>query len=118
MPIPNLRAFLGAALVSALLPLTAEEESKPKAKPRPAAASPKAPVVGRTKGKLKPVDINSATKEELSFMLKIDVALAAKIVAGRPYPTKARLLTNKIVTPEVYAAIKDRVVAKQGPAPR
>ena len=66
----------------------------------------------------KPVDINSATKEEISFMLGIDVSLAAKIVAGRPYPTKARLLTNNVVTADVYAAIKDRVVARQGPAPR
>ena len=81
-----------------------------------APAKPVAPMT-RTKGKLKPVDINSATKEEISFMLGIDVGLASKIVAGRPYPTKARLVTQNIVSAEVYASIKDKVVARQSPAP-
>lgn len=84
----------------------------PKAKGKSAANPP------QTKGKLKPVDINSATKEELSFMLGIDVGLAAKIVAGRPYPTKARLVTNNIVSQATYETIKGRIVANQGkPAP-
>ena len=104
---------IAALLLTTSLPMAAQD--KPAAKSKPAPASPgmtrTAPV--RTKGKLKPVDINSAPKEEISFMLGIDVALAAKIVAGRPYPTKARLLTNKIVSAEVYAAIKDKVIAKQ-----
>ena len=94
------------------LALTAQEPPRPKPAAPPAKSKPQVAAV-RTKGKLKPVDINSATKEEISFMLGIDVALAAKIVAGRPYPTKARLDTNKIVTAAVYASIKDRVVAKQ-----
>ena len=81
-----------------------------------APAKPAAPMT-RTKGKLKPVDINSATKEEISFMLGIDVGLAAKIVAGRPYLTKACLVTQNIVSAEVYASIKDKVVARQSPAP-
>ncbi len=84
----------------------------PKATAKPEAARP------RTKGKLKPVDLNSATKEQISFMLGIDVGIAAKIVAGRPYLTKAKLLTDKIVSADVYASIKDRVYAKQGPSPK
>jgi len=81
-----------------------------------APAKPSMPAAALTKGKLKPVDINSATKEEISFMLGIDVGLAAKIVAGRPYLTKARLVTQNIVSAEVYASIKDKVVARQSPA--
>lgn len=96
------------------LSLAAQEPSKPKTAAPSAKSKPQAVEV-RTKGKLKPVDINSATKEEISFMLGIHVDIAAKIVAGRPYPTKARLVTNKIVTPDVYASIKDRVVARQDP---
>lgn len=113
-----LSSFLGVLTLAlgTALSLSAEEASKPKAK-SPVAATAK-PAPSRTKGKLKPVDINSATKEEISFMLGIDVSLAGKIVAGRPYPTKARLLTKNIVTADVYASIKDRVIAKQGPAPR
>lgn len=93
-----------ALLVGSTLMLQAQPQAKP--------ATPMA----RTKGKLKPVDINSATKEEISFMLGIDVGLAAKIVAGRPYLTKARLVTQNIVSAEVYASIKDKVVARQSPA--
>ncbi len=101
-----------------------EDETKPKTPaPKAKRAEKPASVKGvpeaalpRTKGKLKPVDINHATKEEISFMLGIDVSIAAKIVAGRPYLTKANLLTNKVVSKEVYASIKSRVVAKQGPA--
>lgn len=107
-------SFLGAFALSAALFLSAEDAAKKAKAPATARKTPAAPA--RTKGKLKPVDINSATKEEISFMLGIDVSLAAKIVAGRPYPTKARLLTKNIVTAEVYASIKDRVIARQGPA--
>ncbi|MDP1831661.1 MAG: helix-hairpin-helix domain-containing protein [Geothrix sp.] len=118
MQIRFLHSFLGAItlILCATQSLPAQEPPKPRAK-SPAAAA-KAPAPPRTKGKLKPVDINSATKEEISFMLGLDVALAARIVAGRPYPTKARLLTNKVVSAEVYASIKDRVIAKQRSTPR
>lgn len=113
MTIRFLSSLLGtlALALGTALSLSAEEAPKKAKAPSTAAKAPAAP--SRTKGKLKPVDINSATKEEISFMLGIDVALAAKIVAGRPYPTKARLLTRNIVTADVYASIKDRVVAMQ-----
>ena len=88
-----------AALLLAGLPLAAEGKA-----PAPAV---------RTKGKLKPVDINGASKNELAFMLGIPEDLAAKIVAGRPYRSKAHLLTRGIVSAEVYAKIRGKVVAKQ-----
>ena len=103
--------------------LAAEEESKPKAA-TPKAAAPKAAPgkstksgipesAPRTKGKLKPVDINSAGKKDMAFMLGIPESLAAKIIAGRPYRTKAHLFTRQIVSADVYARIKDKVIAKQ-----
>lgn len=100
------------AAPKAVAPKAKRAQSAPKGKGVPEAALP------RTKGKLKPVDINHATKEEIAFMLGIDVSLAAKIVAGRPYPTKARLLTNHILTAAEYASLKDRVLAGQGSKPR
>ncbi|MCM2250347.1 MAG: hypothetical protein NDI58_07300 [Geothrix sp.] len=109
MRISTSKTLLSAALLlTAGFTLAAQDKPAAKTAPAPAAKAPAKP-----KGKLKPVDINSATKNEIAFMLAIPEDLAAKIVAGRPYPTKARLLTNKIVTPEVYAAIKDKVVARQ-----
>lgn len=112
MTIRTIRTVLAAAmlLLTAGLPLAAEGKPDPQGK-APAASA-------RTKGKLKPVDINGATKNELSFMLGIPEELAAKIVAGRPYRSKAHLLTRNIVSAEVYARIKDKVVAKQSGAIR
>ncbi len=94
----------------------ADDAPKPKAKAS-ATAKPAAQTA-KAKGKLKPVDINSAPKDVMMFMLKIDESLAARIIAGRPYLSKARLLTNHIVTEAEYASLKDRVIARQGPAPR
>jgi DNA uptake protein ComE-like DNA-binding protein len=80
----------------------------------PLAAEGKAPAApARAKNKLKPVDINSAPKNEMAFMLGIPEDLAAKIIAGRPYRSKAHLFTRNIVSMDVYAKIKDKVVAKQ-----
>lgn len=71
----------------------------------------------RAKGKFKPVDINSATKDQLKTIPGITDALADKILAGRPHATKTRLLSNKILPEEVYASIRDRVEARQPPTP-
>ena len=110
---PSKTLLSAALLLVAGFPLAAQDKPAIKAAPAPAGKAPAKAAPARTKGKLKPVDINSATKNEIAFMLAIPEDLAAKIVAGRPYPTKARLLTNKIVTPEIYAAIKDKVIARQ-----
>ncbi len=63
--------------------------------------------------KVEPVDINSATKEELKKLPGIGDAEADKIIAGRPYLTKAHLQTHNIVSPDVYQALRQLVVAKQ-----
>jgi len=63
--------------------------------------------------KVEPVDINSATKEELKKLPGIGDADADKIIAGRPYLTKAHLQTHNIVSPGVYQALRQLVVAKQ-----
>lgn len=113
MPTRSIHLLLAACLLSLAAPASAQEKPAPKSAPQAKAGKPAA----APRGKLKPVDLNSATKNELSFMLKIPEDVAARIVAGRPYPTKARLLTQNIVSAEVYASIKDRVVARQPGAP-
>jgi DNA uptake protein ComE-like DNA-binding protein len=105
----RLHLAIAMLLLSLGLPLAADDQPAPKGKAPKAAATPAA----KAKGKLKPVDLNSATKNELAFMLEIPEELAAKIVAGRPYRTKAHLYTRNIVSAEVYARIKGRVIAVQ-----
>jgi len=38
---------------------------------------------------------------------------AAKIIAGRPYGSKAWLVTNNIIDAAVYEGLKQQVIAKQ-----
>ncbi|WP_306590442.1 hypothetical protein [Geothrix sp. 21YS21S-4] len=104
MHIRTIRASLATAIL--LLGAAAAVAAEGKPAPKPTLSAP-------VKSKLKPVDINSAAKNELGFMLHIPEDLAAKIIAGRPYRTKAQLLTRGIVSADVYAQIKDKVIAKQ-----
>jgi len=62
------------------------------------------------------IDINSASKEDLQTLPGVGEATAEKIIDGRPYKTKAELLSKKIVTRSVYSKIRAKVIAKQGEA--
>ncbi len=62
------------------------------------------------------IDINSASKEDLMKLPGVGEATAEKIIDGRPYKTKAELLSKKLVTRSVYSKIRTKVIAKQGEA--
>lgn len=100
------RPFIPLALASFLavtgLALNAQSKAKPNPAPHAKAAA---------KGKL--VDINRATKDELKTLPGIQDPQADRIIAGRPYPTKARLVTRNILSAEAYELIKKRIVARQ-----
>jgi competence protein ComEA len=57
------------------------------------------------------IDINHATRERLKTLPGIGDAEAARIVAGRPYFSKADLVTKQVLSEGSYAAIKYRVFA-------
>ena len=62
------------------------------------------------------VNITVATKEELMKLPGISETEAAKIIAHRPYKSKAGLAVDAGLTGAQYFAIKDRVAAgKSGP---
>jgi len=59
------------------------------------------------------VDINSADKKALKKLPGMTDAQADKIIAGRPYGSKAWLVSNGVLDAATFESIKDRVVAKQ-----
>ena len=67
-------------------------------------------------GKIKLVDINSASKAELKTLPGISDDYADKIIAGRPYLSKADLTTRKVIPAGPYQRIRSRVIAKPNEA--
>ena len=110
-----LHRWISLSLASGLLlgsPLArAADEAKPAAKPataQPAKPQPKATAPAK---KPKPVDINSATAEQLKTVPGVDEALAEKVIQNRPYPTRAYLVTKGVYSQSDYYKIKDYFVA-------
>jgi DNA uptake protein ComE-like DNA-binding protein len=93
--------LLALGVCLGVLGCSAEEDSKPAAKP----------VVTQSKSSL--IDINSATADELIAIKGIGEARAKAIIRGRPYARKDELVQRKIIPQSVYDDIKDQIIAKQ-----
>jgi competence protein ComEA len=65
------------------------------------------------KAAIKLVDINGATHKQLKRLPGIGDDEADKIIAGRPYGSKADLVTHNVIDLGVYEKIKNQVVARQ-----
>jgi DNA uptake protein ComE-like DNA-binding protein len=59
------------------------------------------------------VDINSASRAELKTLQGIGDAEAARIIAARPYLSKAELVSKNVLPEGVYVALKNQIIAKQ-----
>lgn len=82
----------------------------------PAWAQPQDPAKPERKtppaGKKEPLDINSASADELKALKGIGKAEAKKIIENRPYKTKEDLALKQVVSTATYNKIKDQIVAK------
>jgi len=96
-----------ALLITAGQPFAAEDKAAGTGKANAAkpADKPKAP------GAL--VDINSASKQDLAKLPGVSQTDADKIIAGRPYGSKAHLLTHKVLSPDAYQGLSKMVIARQ-----
>ena len=106
----SLGRYLGAIGLSMLLalPVVAQTPSPSKS---PAAAPSAAGKATQPAGQL--VDINSASAEELDKLPGVGPARAKAIIANRPYGGKDDLNNRKIIPPNVYNQIKDKIIARQ-----
>jgi DNA uptake protein ComE-like DNA-binding protein len=60
-----------------------------------------------------PLDINSASKQQLDALPGIGTARADAIIKGRPYKGKDDLVQKGIIPQNVYDGIKDKIIARQ-----
>jgi DNA uptake protein ComE-like DNA-binding protein len=60
-----------------------------------------------------PLDLNSASKDQLMSLPGISAAEADRVIAGRPYGEPDELVTRHIVAKAEYEKIADRVTAKK-----
>lgn len=119
--IRHLIAFTLLGITCLLAPstsLAAENAPTTMATPQPLSVTPpasphdlrkeaaKAPV------RIKLVDINRASKKELRSLQGISDAMADKIIAGRPYNSKAAIVTNGAVPEGIYIAIRKQIVVR------
>jgi competence protein ComEA len=61
----------------------------------------------------KPLDLNTATKEQLLSLPGVNAAEADRVIAGRPYSERGEVVTRRIMTKIGYDKIADRVTAKK-----
>lgn len=102
--------YLGAVGLSLLLamPVVAQTSTPSKS---PATAPSATGKATQPAGQL--VDINSASAEELDKLPGVGPARAKAIIANRPYGGKDDLNNRKIIPPNVYNQIKDKIIARQ-----
>jgi DNA uptake protein ComE-like DNA-binding protein len=99
----RLMALLLALVFAVTTPVLAQ--TKTETPPKADKAAPAA--------KKDPLDINSASADELKTLPGVGDAYAKKIVEGRPYKRKDELVQKKVVPQGTYDKIKDQIVARQ-----
>ena len=110
MKVARYLSALGLSLLLAI-PAVAQTPSPSKAPATAPSVPPRAATGSQQSGGL--VDINSASAEELDKLPGVGPARAKAIIANRPYGGKDDLNNRKIIPPNVYNQIKDKIIARQ-----
>ena len=107
----SFRRYLPVVLLIFSVPfLSAQNPPSKSTATRPAAVT-SAAASGATKGA--PLDINTASPDQLKALPGIGDAYTKRIVDGRPYTAKNQLMTRGILPKGTYEAIADQIIAKR-----
>ena len=118
----NFATYLAACfLLSGLTACTQKQQSPEEVREKTAEATAqaksdaKAVVEGIREGwnRNKPLDLNTATRDQLASLPGVSGAEADRVIAGRPYDDPNELVTRRIMTKSEYDKISDRVKAKR-----
>ena len=113
MRIARYLSAIGLSIVLAL-PALAQTTSPAKSPSAPAATAPStAPNAPKAQPTGELLDINSASAEDLDKLPGVGPARAKAIISHRPYFGKDDLVNKKIIPSNVYAQIKDKIIARQ-----
>ncbi len=109
-------ALIGALAVAPMAVFAQGTQTAPAAKPAappPAAAPAAKPATAAPAPVADPLDINTASKDQLMTLDGIGEARSDGIIKGRPYRAKNELTDRGIIPDPVYEKIKDKIIAKQ-----
>lgn len=111
--------FIGLLFITGILgtsPAFSAEKSTTTTTPaseKSKAATPAKVEAPKATSKSEPLDINSASVDELKALKGIGDAYAKKIVDNRPYKRKDELTRKKVIPQATYDGIKDQIIAHQ-----
>lgn len=105
-------------VLAAPVPAAPVPASKPAGAPAPNQASEKpgaqptgAPVAPSPKAGLTPVNLNTASANDLVLFLGLTKEAADKVVLNRPYRLKGELMAKNVLPRSTFDVIKDRITA-------
>ncbi len=105
------RRLLTLVTLLSFWPVVSSAQSGNQSKPATAPATKSVTAAPAAKGE--PLDLNTATPDQLKALPGIGDAYAKRIVDGRPYTMKNQLTQRGILPQATYDKIKDSVVAKR-----
>ncbi len=88
---------------------TAEATSTLKRDTKAVAEGVKEGLSSNSKSTIETIDLNKASKDDLSALPGISARTADRIIAERPYASSHQLVTRHLLSEDAYAQIQDRV---------